>query len=83
MSLKNIIKVANYYNVKYGFDKSAQSADPLFTLSSQLSPIADQVVASMQVQPDGWKFAQDFDLIKNIYTPNAITILNNISAQAG
>ena len=69
MSLKNIVKVANYYNVKYGFDKLAQAADPLFTMVSQLLPIADQVVASMQVQPDGWKFAPDFDSIKSIYTP--------------
>ena len=63
MSLKNILKVADYYNVKYGFEKNAQ-----VQTSSQKADIEDAIkgTGAFPVKPGSADYDQNHPLHKQI-----------------
>jgi hypothetical protein len=63
MSLKNVVKIANYYNVKYGFEKMAQVGT-----SSQKADLeyAIKGTGAFPVKPGSSNYDQNHPLHKQI-----------------
>lgn len=63
MSLKELVKVADYYDVKYGFNKEAQTAQ------EQADYMAGATSEQVNRQPAAWQYAKD--MAKSYVAPPA------------
>jgi hypothetical protein len=82
MSLKNVVKIANYYNVKYGFEKMAQVGT-----SSQKADLEDAIkgTGAFPVKPGSSDYDQNHPMHKQIVKilddneyPGQIAVMVNV-----